>query len=71
VAAKIGVTDRPAQVLGGWYGYVFVAGALGSTEGKLQVVEVGLGRAGDGAGSTVAYAIYRNGDLAQVVVPDE
>jgi hypothetical protein len=61
VAAKIGVTDRPAQVLWGWYGHVFVAGVLGGTRGKLQVVEVGLGRAGDWAGSVVAYAIYHDG----------
>jgi len=50
---------------------VFVAGVLGGTEGKLQVVEVGLGRVGNGERSTVAYAIYHDGDLAQVVVPDE
>jgi hypothetical protein len=40
---------------------VFVAGVLGGTRGKLQVVEVGLGRAGDWAGSVVAYAIYHDG----------
>lgn len=32
---------------------------------------MGLGRADDGAGSAVAYAIYHDEDLAQVVVPDE
>ena len=35
VAAKIDVTERPAQVLGGQYGHVFVADVLGGTE-KLQ-----------------------------------
>jgi hypothetical protein len=71
VAAKVGVTDRPAQVLWGWYGHVFVAGALGGTEGKLQAVEVDLGRAGGGARSTVTYAIYYDGDLAQAVALNE
>jgi hypothetical protein len=74
VCAKIGTKERPAQVLGGWYGHVFVADILGAAAAaggaNLQVYGMEL----DGeyhAGGLVAYSIYHDEKLAQVVVLNE
>ena len=39
MTAKIGVTDRPVQVLGGWYGHAFVADVLGGSQAAIRDFE--------------------------------
>ncbi|KAF2095112.1 hypothetical protein NA57DRAFT_79600 [Rhizodiscina lignyota] len=72
IPATVGGQKQPAQVLGGWYGHVFVADILGAGKGKkLQIAEWDLGKTDNGPGAVVAYSIYHDSTLAQIVLLNE
>jgi hypothetical protein len=67
---NIGGVERPAQVLGSWYGLAFVADVMGAGRGKaIQVVDTT--QANESSVSVVTYSIYHNGTLAQVIILNE
>lgn len=69
---KIGDTNHPAQVFGGWYGHVFVADVIGAAKkGKLQVTQSKVDGQKDEAGDVVAYSMYHDGNLAQIALLNE